>query len=307
MRMALIGLLAIVSGTGAVVLVNTALRPPTGATTSVVVAAVDVPRGAMLTEETIALKPFPKDNVPQGALTSKDEALERGVLHHLFKGEVILDGKLAKKGTGRGLAAMVPPGMRAFTIQTPNVAAGVAGFVLPGNRVDVLLTVSDNNLLGGMAALTGGGSTTTLLQNVEILAVDKNIDAPADIHMDPKDLRSVTLLVTPDQAAKLDLGQNKGTLHLSLRNHADDKAAVTRPATLADLRFMQEKPWDERARGLLDSLAKVLAARPPVAPAPKPEPAPAVSAPTQPAPRPIMIHTLRGNHAGKVQLELRNP
>ena len=66
--------------------------------------------------------------------------------------------------------------------------------------------------------MTGGGSTTTLLQNVEILAVDQKVDGPADNKVDSTNLRSVTLLVTPDQAAKLSLGQSKGTLHLTLRN-----------------------------------------------------------------------------------------
>jgi Flp pilus assembly protein CpaB len=137
----------------------------------------------------------------------------------LLKDEPVVTGKLAPKGSGRGMAALIPKGMRAFTIQTPSIASGGAGFVMPGHKVDVLLTMNDV----GTNDQTVGGSTTTLVQNVEIRAVDQNIDAPAENKMD-KDLRSVTLLVTPQQAKHLDLGQNKGTLHLAFRNESEEWA-----------------------------------------------------------------------------------
>jgi Flp pilus assembly protein CpaB len=121
--------------------------------------------------------------------------------------------KLSPKGQRR-LASLVSEGMRAFTIKT-NVASGVAGFILPGNKVDVILTVDSSRLSTvGSIDRTGGGSTTTLLQNVEILAVDQKVEAPAENKVNSNDLRSVTLLVTPSQAAKLSLGQSKGDLHL---------------------------------------------------------------------------------------------
>ncbi len=103
---------------------------------------------------------------------------------------------------------------------------------MPGNHVDVLLTTTGNANDG-----SGGAATTTLLQNVEILAVAQIVDAPDTNMMDPKATRDVTILVTPNQAAKLDLGMNKGELHLSLRNAKDVAEADTRPATLAELRF----------------------------------------------------------------------
>lgn len=130
------------------------------------------------------------------------------------------------------MAALVPSGMRAFTIHTPSVASGVAGFIMPGNKVDVLLTMEGRR----------GGTTITLLQNLEILAVDQRIDAPSDYRVDPNQLRSVTLLVTPDQAAKLGLAQNKGALHLSLRNLKDDQPADTSPARQAELEGSREEP-----------------------------------------------------------------
>ena len=150
-------------------------------------------------------------------------------------GEPVLATKITAKGAGVGLAAIIPRGMRAFTIQTPTIAAGVAGFVLPGNKVDVLLTVKE---MGGGIEARGG--TIILLQNLEILAVDQRVGVEPSVteklSSTTKDLRSVTLLVTPQQAAKLDLGRNLGTLHLTLRN-PEDTAEVSslRLATIAEL------------------------------------------------------------------------
>ena len=179
--------------------------------------------------------------------------------------------------------------MRAYSVKVPDVAQGVAGFILPGNRVDVLLSLGETSGTNE----TGGGSTTTLLQNVEILAVDQKMDAPSDNKVDTKDLRSVTLLVNPQQANLLDLGQNKGMLHLALRSLEDNKAALTKPATLIDLRFRPEKPWYERAKGVLEWLGKALG-QPPVPPPPlkAPEPPPTVA-----------IRTIRGVREGAVMIQ----
>jgi pilus assembly protein CpaB len=276
--------------------VNTFLNRAPGevvAGVPVVVAAVDVPRGGNITAEMVKVKQFPKEMVPTGALSKVEDAVDRGVYIPLVKDDPVLEAKLAPKGSGRGLAALIPTGMRAYSVKVPDVAQGVAGFILPGNRVDVLLSVGD---IAGAQSDTGGGSTTTLLQNVEILAVDQKMDAPADNKVDTKELRSVTLLVTPQQANLLDLGQNKGMLHLSLRNREDTLAARTQPATLADLRFRQEKPWDERAKGVLEALGKALAQRPPA-----PAATPVVKAP-EPPPA-VAIRTIRGRYEGSVMVQ----
>ena len=132
---------------------------------------------------------------------------------------------------------MIPDGMRAFTIQTPHVAADVGGFIMPGNHVDILLTTCTGN-----DDTAGGGVTTTLLQNVQVLAVAQKLEAPEDSKLIANDIKSVTLLVTPNQAARLDLGMNKGILHLALRNPADDREAKTVPATMKTCGSHQEKP-----------------------------------------------------------------
>src|SRR5262245_59038225 len=113
---------------------------------------------------------MPKDHVPSGASSRTEDLEDRVCFTPLFKGEPVLDAKLTPKGAGKGMGALTRPGMRAFTIPTPNIASGVAGFILPGDRVDVLLTVTDTGVLGigaGAGGAYGGGTATTLLQNVE--------------------------------------------------------------------------------------------------------------------------------------------
>lgn len=199
----------------------------------VVVATAQVARGVTLTEAMLETRPWPQDYVPEGTLQQVEEAVGRTVWIPLVPKDPIVESKLATKGAGRGMASLIPRGMRAITIQTPNVATGVAGFILPGNKVDVLWTLSQSS----RNDLTGGGSTATLLQNIEILAVDQQIEMPQENKVDPRDLRSVTLLVTPQDAAKLDLAQNRGTLRLALRNPEDSLTDPIETSTLASMRL----------------------------------------------------------------------
>lgn len=253
---------------------------------SVVVARTDVSRGQTLTREMLTNRNWPKDAVPEGVLSDLAAGVDRTVVVPIVSGELLMESKLAPRGAGHGLAAIIPHGMRAYTIQTPNIATGVAGFILPGNKVDVLLSISSQ----AYDDVTGGGSTVTLLQNVEILAVDQRVEAPQENKMDPKELRSITLMVTPGDAAKLDLGQNKGTLHLSLRNPEDEETAAVEPSTLSSLRIGMRSPESEAA-----AKKKAL----------PPEP-PARKEPPPPPPKPkytAKIRTLRGSQPGFVTFE----
>ena len=253
-RSLLVVVVALVFGGSAAIGVNSLISSASGhavETAPVVVAAVEVLRGGSLTADMVKVQDFPKHLVPQGAINKVEDVVDRAVFIPIMKDDPVLEAKLAPKGSGRGLAALVYKGMRAFTIQTPNIATGVAGFILPGNKVDVLLTVDDVSGITkvGIQGSSGGGSsnasTITLLQNVEILAVDQKTAAPAENKIDAKELRSVTLLVTPQQANELGLAQNKGKLHLALRNLEDSQDARTRPTTLSDLRFQQSSSWDQ--------------------------------------------------------------
>jgi pilus assembly protein CpaB len=251
-------------------------------TVQVVVAAADIPRGMTVTKDLVKLADKPEMDIPSDAIRTIEDAVDRAAQIPLLQGELVRDAKLASKDAGRGMAALVPTGMRAYTIHTPTIASGVAGFILPGNKVDVLLTVTEQRF----DDWTGGGSTTTLLQLVEVLAVDNQIDAPAENKVDPKQMRSITLLVTPDQANKLSLAQSKGVLHLSLRNDEDGLSAETRPVSLKDLRFEQVPPVNGGEE-----------AKPAAATAPAAAPATTIR------PQPVRIRTLRGRDNGYVPLE----
>lgn len=272
---------------------------PREATAPVVVAAAGMPRGRMVTADMLRIQKWPEDLVPPGALAQVQDAVDRAVTAPILPGEPLLEGKLASRESGRGLAALVPPGMRAYTIQTSRIASNVAGFILPGNRVDVLLT-----LRGGAADTTGGGSATTLLQAVEVLAVDQRLDAPAENRVDPKQLSSVTLLVTPDQAALLDLGQNMGILTLSLRNPEDLAESKTQPATLDILRFTRRRPVDPTSNtgewGLSQVVRSMAAAAVAAYTDAEEQKTKADAGPTDPPRQHFEIRTLRGRHAGRV-------
>lgn len=190
-------------------------------TQEVVVACVDMPWGTVLEPQHLRLSAFPIDSIPEGAVRKIEDAAGRTSRDNLLKGQLLIAGRLTEPGVGRGLPPLIPKGMRAVSIQTPNVSSGVTGFVMPGNNVDVVLTMHGQ----GNEDPSGGGRTITLLQNVTVLAVDQNIEAPSENMMDLKQMRTVTLVVTPQQAQELDLGQNKGILRLTLRNPLD--AAIT--------------------------------------------------------------------------------
>jgi pilus assembly protein CpaB len=256
-------------------------------TVPVVVAAADIERFSLVLPDQLRIKDFPKELVPPGAIFHVEDAAGRVAYVPFVKDEPVHNARLASKGAGRGLAAAIPLGMQAIAIQTPNVAVGVAGFILPGNKVDVLLTSAPHN--GNNAS-----TTITLLQNVEILAVDQRVEAPAENKIDPKELRSVTLLVTPEQAARLALGQSNGTLHLALRNPEDQRHAGTKATTLEELGFpAPEKATKEPVPAELPPIQPAVA---PVAPQPV-----AVEAKPLPPP-PVVIRTLRGTTEGRVSV-----
>jgi pilus assembly protein CpaB len=279
--------LALVFGVSAAIGVNLLTRKPEPEvpdTVTVVVASSNIPRFTTLTENQLETREVPRSLAPSGTISRVEDAVERATLAHLVTDELVLDSKLTAKGEGRGMAQAIRKGMRAFTISTTTLASGVAGFILPGSTVDVLLTVTNSNAANDP---TGGGQTITLLQDVEILAVDQLIKAPKENRVDPKELRSVTLLVTPAQATKLDLGQNKGILHLTLRNPDDHSPASTKPATLAELGLLGELPKRD--------------AKEPQAPKDDVVPAP------PPAPVPLQIRVMRGSAEGSVIFEPLQP
>jgi len=179
----------------------------------VVVAADDIQVGAKLDTHDVRVISLPPTDLPSGYYSRATQVLGRGAVLPMSKGEFILPGKLAAVNAGAGLPSMIPPGMRAVSVRVNDVVS-VAGFVQPGTRVDVLATGEGS----------GSGSerqTTTVLENVAVIAVGKSLDrtATADAQTAPV----ITLLVSPDDAQKLALVSQEGRIQLSLRNPLDTK------------------------------------------------------------------------------------
>ncbi len=227
---------ALLLGLGAVVLVQLWLgrqreADVSGAllagTVPVLVAAQPIERGAALDPALLKVARFPRASAPAGALTSIAEATDGGqrlALRTIAPDEPILNSKITEAGGKVNLSSTLTPGMRAVTFRADDVA-GVAGFVLPGDRVDVLLTRND-------AADGGTFLTQVLADNLKVLGVDQSDD---DTTTKPMVVKAITLEVTPDQAQAISLAQAVGTVSLSLRQVADQAAVGKRVTTVGDL------------------------------------------------------------------------
>ncbi|HUM05660.1 MAG TPA: Flp pilus assembly protein CpaB [Terriglobales bacterium] len=178
----------------------------------IVVAADDIPVGAKLEGRYVRIARFPQSVVPPGAFTNLEQVLERGVVLPIGKGEFILPSKLAAPKAGSGLPSLIPTGMRAVSVRVNDVVS-VAGFVQPGSRVDVLATGTTSN--------GNDRQTTTVLENVAVIAVGKNLERSntGESQVAPV----ITLLVSPDDAQKLTLASQEGRIQLALRNPLDNR------------------------------------------------------------------------------------
>src|SRR6202163_2348589 len=214
-RLLMIGGFALVVGLLAGYTVYNRLRFFTGSAggeraVQVVVAANDIEIGTKLEPRDIRPVTLPQSAVPPGAYTSASQVLGRGALLPMSKGEFLLPSKLAALNAGAGLPSMIPPGMRAVSVRVNDVVS-VAGFVQPGTRVDVLATGNRGN--------GNDRQTTTVLENVAVIAVGKSLDRNAS--PEAQSAPVITLLVSPDDAQKLALVSQEGRIQLSLRNPLD--------------------------------------------------------------------------------------
>ena len=175
----------------------------------VLVAANDIQIGSKLTDRDVRPVEVPQASIPPGAFSRKSSVLGRGAVLPISRGDFILSNKLAALDAGAGLPSMIPQGMRAISVRVNDVVS-VAGFVQPGTRVDVLATGTQGN----------ERQTTTVLENVAVIAVGKNLDRNAP---DALPAPVITLLVSPDDAQKLALVSQEGRIQLSLRNPLDTK------------------------------------------------------------------------------------
>ncbi len=196
-------------------------------TTQVIVAATDIKLGSVLRDSDLGTVEI-GGTLPEGAIVSRQEAVGRGVISDLYKGEPILENRLAAPGAGGGLAATIPPGMRACAIKVDEVV-GVAGFVTPGMRVDVLISGNPP----GSTDPIDGPRVKTLLQNIEVLSAGTDIQK--DGEGKPQQVQVVNLLVTPDQAEDLSLASSQTHIQLVLRNPLDTQVAAPTGTAVANL------------------------------------------------------------------------
>ncbi|MBN2373064.1 Flp pilus assembly protein CpaB [bacterium] len=206
-------------------------------TQPVVVAKFDLPWGTSVTEEMLKLKPFLKESLPPGAFSETSGLSGRTLLYPVKAEEPIFESRLAPDTikTG-GVAAIITPNKRAIAIKVDKIV-GVSGFIHPGHRVDVLVTLTDSGKHGGTI-------TKTVLENMLVLAAGTEMQ-PADAQGKSTQVDVITLEVTPEEGEKLALAATTGKLILTLRNFADKEDVLTKgvtiPVLLASLRQPETK------------------------------------------------------------------
>lgn len=214
----------------------------------VVVARQDLTFGTKLTSDHLRVVRFPKEAVPDGAIADLDSIAGQTNKVFLVNGEPVLASKLS--GVGGGLSVRIPENMRAISLDVDEVT-GVNGFILPGDRVDVLVTV--DNARGPNVAVT-----KTILQNVEVAAAGAKTEEYGKGRVT---VQSVTLIVEPAGAEELALGMHQGEVHLVLRNPVDQV-------------LVEAKSTDTKKVLGLYTTKRRSSSRPKATPKPAPEPEP---------------------------------
>jgi pilus assembly protein CpaB len=246
----------------------------------VLVATHNLENGALIKDVDVKMVDW-GGPVPMGVLLKPEDAIGRGVISQIYESEPILDTRLAAKGAGAGLAATIPPGMRAVAVRVNDIV-GVAGFVIPGSKVDLLIAGTPPTGTGGR-----GDMNKTLLQNVEVLSAGQNI--AKDAEGKPVSVGVVNMLVTPEQAEVLSLASNETRIQLILRNPLDKEETNTKGTTVAYL--YANKNGEPPPAGKAEPAAKGTRRR---AAAPPPPPAPAKAKP-EPPPPPIVVEVIHGS------------
>jgi pilus assembly protein CpaB len=257
---------------------NNSQQPVAVATTSkIAVAAKDLDVGAVIKEDDVKLEDW-TGPFPEGSTSRPQELVGRGVMIGIMAKEPVIEKRLAPKGAGGGFSVLIPPGMRAVPLRV-NEVAGVAGFVVAGMHVDVLISGnapgSDNRQ---------GTVTKTLMQDVEVLSAGQ--DFKKDPEGKPVVVQVITVLATPEQAETLSLASAQTTVQLALRNPMDKTIAKTTGTSVGRL-----------FNGGL-ALPSVAEERP-VRPAPPKPPAPKV-APKEPA---FVMEIISGTKASQTKFE----
>jgi pilus assembly protein CpaB len=239
--------IAILFGLAAVVLASRwLLRQPAAVADRIVVAASDVNLGQRITPEMLKLAEWPADSRPKGAYADPAKVTGRVLKSSILAGEPVSDAKLAPAGTVGGLSALITEGKRAITVRVNDVI-GVAGFALPGNFVDIIVS-TQKEMPAGDRSGPPPSISKIVLERILVLAVAQEVSRD---ETKPRVVNAVTLEVTPAQAENLDLARSVGTLSLALRNQVDPLDANTDGATKRTLLSEVEPPPRPAAASVL--------------------------------------------------------
>jgi pilus assembly protein CpaB len=195
-------------------------------TVSVLTAAIDIPLGTKIEPRHVAAVQMLADTAPENAYQDAKAVEGQIALAEIMKGEILHKARFADQGGGSALSAVVADNMRAVSVRVNDVV-GVAGFLLPGNRVDVVAAYRDRQDV----------LSETVVQNVKVLAIDQSATSDKN---EPVVVRAVTLEVTPEDAEKLILAEQRGSIQLALRNPLDEK--VTKKPVAAVAAVVKTKP-----------------------------------------------------------------
>jgi pilus assembly protein CpaB len=226
--------------------------------TFVAAAARDLPNGVKLAEKDIKLISWPSNSPVQGGFSKIEDVVNRGLVASVYENEPLIEPKLAPLESGAGLPPSIPPGMRAMSVRVDEVI-GVAGFVMPGTRVDVVVTMRRNAGTPNEEAMS-----RTVLSNVLVLTANTRYDQAQAA--EPQKSTVVTLAVEPNDAERIALATSEGKISLALRNPLDTEPTDTNGV---------------RASALMQGGKPA-----PPQPAPRPAPRRAAAAPAPPPPPP---------------------
>lgn len=235
-------------------------------TRAVVVTTRDLSEGTRLDAEMLAVKQWPAPTVPEGAFDTPDSLVGRVTRVAVFNGEPVVPGRLAPVGSSAGLEVKITPGKRAMALRINDVA-GIAGLIQPNARVDVLVTLRDDLTQGGRQV------SKVFMENMRVLSVGTQVERGADGQA--IQATTATLEVTPQEAERLAVAVNAGSIQLVLRGFGETDSARTRGAVASDvISALQGAPAPQ-----------------PRAEAPRPAPrrsAPVAARPAAPAPAPVV-------------------
>lgn len=239
-----------------------------------VVAARPLALGTMISAGDVKLVPWPAANPVPGGFTKTEDVVERGVITPIAENQPITNDNIAARNAGAGLPPTIPPGMRAISVRV-NEVIGVAGFVVPGTRVDVM-------------AILNGGIARVVTSNVQVLAAGTKLDQEALKQGKALPSSVVTLLVTPEDAQLVGLAAAEGQILLTLRNPLDTAPTTVPASRTANLSGGSSPVPAPAASSEPVSTPRVRK------PAPPPAPPPAVTPESSAPKKPSTIEVIRG-------------